>query len=169
MFVFCGQFWWIFVLFFVDWKRASRAFMVLSCLTFVVAILYVLMLQIKPRLPSILLAFILTISCEFNSIFQKFPLSLLLHPSYFLRHSLLICLDLIFYDTFVFVYCFSLFCSDVCSYWCCSVYSSQWNITSSWVGIWIFIHACLGRNWNEHIWSFAVMLWSSWLPFLLKL
>ena len=45
--------------------------MVLSCLTFVVAICYVLMLQIKPRLPSILLAFILTISCEFHAIFVE--------------------------------------------------------------------------------------------------
>ncbi|XP_065060752.1 uncharacterized protein LOC135688007 [Rhopilema esculentum] len=45
-----------------DWKRASRAFMVLSCLVFGVAIGYVLLLQMKPKLPSVLLAFILAIS-----------------------------------------------------------------------------------------------------------
>lgn len=114
--------------FFVDWKRASRAFMVLSCLTFVVAILYVLMLQIKPRLPSILLAFILTISCEFNSIFQKFPLSLLLHPSYFLRHSLLICLDLIFYDTITFVIIVSLCFAVMCALTGVAVYTARSGI-----------------------------------------
>lgn len=45
-----------------DWKRASRAFMVLACLFYVVALCYVVLMQMRPKLPSILLAFILSIA-----------------------------------------------------------------------------------------------------------